>query len=270
MKTSFVTLITSDDYLPGILVLLHSLRQHCSGKSAHVLVTKTVSKHIITAVRKVADRVTMVPPIANPTDVHHKHRWATTYSKIHVFGLVEYDKVVFIDCDALVLRNITDLFDLDPLSGVNAGGLLPQNKNWTDLNTGLFVANPSRDIYNDMLRHIGKLELLTSGGTQSRPKYGSDQDFINRYFDGWQYKLHLHIDHGFNMLHYFLDEYNQHFGYSFEHGPRQISVLHFASSKKPWNFNEIHQDRSWPSLDKALENRAVQHWRSVYKEINST
>ena len=34
-----------------------------------------------------------------------------TFTKIHVFNLVQYEKCVFLDADTLVLQNIDDLFD---------------------------------------------------------------------------------------------------------------------------------------------------------------
>jgi len=43
-------------------------------------------------------------------DVSAKARFARTYSKLRAFDLVEFDKIVFLDADTLVLRNIDELF----------------------------------------------------------------------------------------------------------------------------------------------------------------
>ena len=34
-----------------------------------------------------------------------------TFTKIHVFNMVEYQQVVFLDADTLVLQNVDDLFE---------------------------------------------------------------------------------------------------------------------------------------------------------------
>lgn len=39
----------------------------------------------------------------------------TTFSKLHVFGLTEYDKIVYLDADVLLLANVDELFDKLPL-----------------------------------------------------------------------------------------------------------------------------------------------------------
>lgn len=60
-----------------------------------------------------------------------------TFSKLHVWKMVEYTKCVFLDADALVLSNVDDLFERDEFAAAPDIG-------WPDLfNSGVFVAAPN-------------------------------------------------------------------------------------------------------------------------------
>ena len=53
-----------------------------------------------------------VEPIANPNSDVHVEGWVNSgYTKLHIWDMTEYDKVVYIDADVLVLENVDELFD---------------------------------------------------------------------------------------------------------------------------------------------------------------
>ncbi len=116
------------------------------------------------------------------------------------------------------------------------------------LNSGMFVLEPSHELFEDMIDKIGKIEKLESGGSIDKPIHGSDQDFLNAYYPDWPSKKELQLDHKYNIIHYLLDEYNKSFGYSIEDGSKPISILHYASylkplklwSRKPSSFGRTH------------------------------
>ena len=56
-----------------------------------------------------------MPPLPNPNVARVRDRpwFATTYSKLHVFGLTQFDVVVFIDADTLPLANLDPLFRMN-------------------------------------------------------------------------------------------------------------------------------------------------------------
>lgn len=205
--------------------------------------------------------------INNPTDVDRDHRWFPTYSKLHVFNQNQYDRVVYLDVDMLILRNIDELFEHKHMSATNAGGMLPKKSSWTHINSGLFVLEPSHKLFEDMVSKVGKIEKIESGGTIDKPKYGSDQDFLNAYYPDWPNIDDLHLDHKYNIFHYYFDEYNKLFGYTIEDGVKPVSVIHYSSYLKPWNMdeNELYELSTDPA--KKLESEAVRLWLDVYKEI---
>ncbi|CAI5510612.1 unnamed protein product [Closterium sp. Naga37s-1] len=102
------------------------------------------------------------------------------YSKLLMWNMVRYRKLIYLDSDLLVLHSIDDLFHRPQLSA--APDTLPPDK----FNSGLMVVEPNRAMFKDML---SKIATLVS------PNVG-DQGFLNSYFSSWyqQGPVH-HIDY---------------------------------------------------------------------------
>jgi alpha-N-acetylglucosamine transferase len=266
---AFISILITEDYLPGLLVLNASLRSVESKYLLHVLLTQNISEEAISILDKNSILHSILPQeITNPTNVNVHHRWFPTYSKLAMFGQTQYEKIVYVDVDVLVLRNIDELFECAHMSATNAGSMLPRKKNLRhlNLNSGLIVIEPSGLLFSDMINKVGKIENLESG-SGDKPVYGSDQDFINAYFPEWPNQEELHLDHKYNMFHYHLDEYNRLFGYTIEDGLKPISVLHYASHLKPWNMKIDDLDKIANDPDRHLELRAIQLWTERFNSI---
>jgi alpha-N-acetylglucosamine transferase len=56
-------------------------------------------------------------PIANPHQEDALYaRFAATFTKLRIFDLDAFDKVVFLDADTIVLRNVDELFERPALA----------------------------------------------------------------------------------------------------------------------------------------------------------
>lgn len=269
-KQSYISILTTDAYLPGALVLYHSLQHTQPQFPFKLLITTSISSDTIHSLEKHNVPFECVgAEIKNPTDVSTKHRWFPTYSKLYTFGQTAFEKVVYLDIDMLVLENIDELFLCENMSATNAGGMLPRKKSWKHMNSGLMVIEPSQEIFDDMMKRIGAIEPLVSGGTSDRPTHGSDQDFINAYFTDWSNSPQLHLDHTYNMIHYYLDEYHQLFGYDIAKGTHPVKILHYASYLKPWNMSPNELSQLQQDTSKKLEYRAIQLWQTAYEDLNN-
>jgi alpha-N-acetylglucosamine transferase len=266
---AFVSIITSDDYLRGLLVLHRSLIDINTQYPFLTLITEDISVDTVSVLDKHHIPYKIIKTkINNPTDVDQSHRWFPTYSKLNVFDQTQYDKVVYLDADMLILRNIDELFKFPHMSAVIAGGMLPGKSTRKHLNSGMFVLEPSRELFEDMMSKVGKIEKLESGGSIDKPRHGSDQDFLNAYYLDWPNQKELQLDHKYNIIHYLLDEYNESFGYSIENGPKPISILHYASYLKPWDINEKIKEELRNDPKKILELKAIQLWQDLYNSLN--
>ncbi|KAG9013870.1 hypothetical protein FRB94_004251 [Tulasnella sp. JGI-2019a] len=113
---AFVTLITTPSYLPGLLTLYHGMKAVNTKYPIVAMVPPQFdpeSKRILSR-QGIALRV--VQPLC-PQETYvldeFDARFTDTWTKLRVFELVEYDRVVLMDADMTVHKNLDDLMDMD-------------------------------------------------------------------------------------------------------------------------------------------------------------
>lgn len=121
----WTTLITNTAYLTGLLTLDHSLKKHGSQYPLVALYTDTfpAEGHAALDARKIPKQhVKYLLPTATK-DYSNDPRFYDCWSKLTPFSLVEYDRVVQLDSDMLVLKNMDELMELelDPPSAAGKG-----------------------------------------------------------------------------------------------------------------------------------------------------
>lgn len=265
---SFISILSTNDYLNGLLVLFFSYKKTNSKYPFLVLLTPNISKKTILILKKFNIPYKILSEdIHNPTDISKKHRWFKTYSKLSIFNQTKYSKIVYLDADMLILKNIDELFLCPHISATNAGGMLPRKKSLIYLNSGLMVVKPSTKIFRDMINKIGRIETKKSGGTKLTPKSGSDQDFFNAYYPKWKQSMNLHLDHKYNMICYYIDEYYKLFGYSLNSKNKPISIIHYASYLKPWNITKEEIKKIEKDYSRKMELQSIKMWLEEFKKI---
>ena len=152
VRQAYVTLLTSDGYLPGAECLLHSLRQSGTRRPVVTLVTSAVSPRARAKLEQRCDRVIEVPAVPNPhssrPDQADKCWTDAGYTKLQIWSLHDdYDLLVYIDVDAIVRTNIDDLFALD-VDLAAAPDVFPPDK----FNAGVLVVRPSPETHARLLQ----------------------------------------------------------------------------------------------------------------------
>ena len=99
-------------------------------------------------------------PLAGRPDLH------AVLTKLHVFRLTQFSKIIFLDADVLPIRPLSHLFTLPhDFSAVPDVG-------WPDIfNSGVLVFNPGEEKFN------GLMDLLHSKGSWD----GGDQGILNEW-----------------------------------------------------------------------------------------
>jgi alpha-N-acetylglucosamine transferase len=224
-NSSYVTVLATDSYLEGVLVLYYSLRQQKTPYPFLVLTTPNLQDRTFQTLNRHGIRYCSIEPITLTHNLPDRQKhWQWTYSKLQIFKQIQFAKLVYLDADMLVCQNIDELFSQPHMAAVNAGGMLPENPGWQHLNSGLMVIEPSLSLYDDMM---AKLESLYSA-------YGGDQDFLQAYYPNWPNRSELHLDHSYNIFHSHLDRYQQLFGYQLHGCNQPVKVIHFIGAAKPW------------------------------------
>ena len=87
MSHRYVTVLSTPDYLPGVLALYQSLKEAGSVHRLVVcIVENTLGQESIAALDDVGLETRIVGSIQNP-NISGERRFKTTYSKLRVFGL---------------------------------------------------------------------------------------------------------------------------------------------------------------------------------------
>ena len=119
-KYAYVTLVMLGDlYVSGAIVLAHSIRKCGSNVDLIVLITPDVTEEGKSVLGMFFSHVIRI----NYVDIHnwrskkHKKYLDLVFTKFHAFNLTQYDKILLIDADALVLKHPDHLFTLDAPAG---------------------------------------------------------------------------------------------------------------------------------------------------------
>lgn len=245
---AYVTLITNPDYLPGAEALLRSLA--LTGTRADVVVMhRGIGPAHLARLR--AHGVRLIEADLLPTteafdrlharDALHAraaftrgtkpdfHTPLDNFVKLRLWEL-DYDRCVFIDADAVVLRSVEKLFELPEFCA--APNVYDGLDGFHRMNSGVFTARPDSRTFNTMLAHLDR-----PGAFWPR----TDQTFLQDYFPDWH---GLSIHH--NMLQYVWINMPELWSWN------DIRILHFQY-EKPW------QDHAKAHLLRPL----IDLWRAI-------
>ncbi|GAB2274169.1 Putative glucuronosyltransferase pgsip8 [Dionaea muscipula] len=149
-------------------VMMRSLRKLNVDADLVVIASVDVPLHWVRALKdEDGVRVETVENMKNPykTQYNFDDRFKLTMNKLYAWRLVDYDRVVMLDSDNLFLQKTDELFQCGQFCAVFINPCI--------FHTGLFVLEPSMDVFNDM---VHELEI-------GRPNPdGADQGFLGSYF----------------------------------------------------------------------------------------
>lgn len=227
MNGSYIAALTNDKYFPGLCALAYSLKKVGAKYPLSVVVPRSMpaeTKHLIAGLDLPMIEMDEVALDDALLKVNSESRWNATMFKLSIFNLTQFDKIVFLDLDMIILKNIDELFDCPHMSSVAAGQCA--NPGWTRLNSGLIVIEPSAEVYAGLIS-------CCVAACRERIAQGvgfGDQDVINYYYPDWGSCPEINLPEIYNGLSVFLPQLDAKYGYE------NLKVLHFAEYRKPWQY----------------------------------
>ncbi|KAH6566837.1 hypothetical protein BASA60_009326 [Batrachochytrium salamandrivorans] len=228
---AYVTLLTSESYLPGALVLGSSLRQTNTKHALVVLVTpEQINDSCIHALQGVFDKVVSVPALhTNSPDnllLLGRPDLFATFTKLHLWNpaVLSYERIVFLDADTLVLHNVDHLFNY--VADVSTVFAAAPDVGWPDcFNSGVFVTKPSVALYDSLVEYANTHTSFDGG----------DQGLLNTFFSTWSCESLTNprtarLPFTFNVTPSAFYSYLP----AFKHYAENISIVHFIGEAKPW------------------------------------
>lgn len=232
-KYSYVSLLTNDNYTYGIVLLKESMKQVNTKYPLHVLVTDNVSTASLELLTQLGATYEVVDTIAISEDIYNYNfninkrlavTWKNCWTKFKIFDLTQFDKIVFLDADIMVLKNLDHLFSKKHMTAALDGEYF---KLWPDrphFNSGCMVIEPNHELFNDILNYANNFDVKDLYG-----EVFADQELLNIYFKDWVEKTELHLNKYYNIFGPYVQQEQ------LEELSKKTYFVHFTG-RKPWNF----------------------------------
>lgn len=236
---AYVTMATSKDYLPGLMAMYLSLKQTGTQIPLYAMLphnlVATEPEVIANFQKNGVNILEYSHPIKIPQQLidnnatQGDHRFSHTFDKLLVFGLTQFDKIIFLDADIYILHNLDHLFNMPHMSAMIAGRSFPGNEDWIDLTSGIMTIIPQNGLVEKITAKIP--DVIGQKGACG------DQDVLQAYYADWTSHPELDMGEKYGVIASYAKYYERHLGYKYTNqmkDPFSVAVIHYAGEKKPW------------------------------------
>ncbi|KAF5749099.1 Glycogenin-2 [Tripterygium wilfordii] len=245
LREAYATILHSAHvYVCGAIAAAQSIRMAGSTRDLVILVDDTISDYHRGGLEAAGWKIHTIQRIRNPKAERDAYNeW--NYSKFRLWQLTDYDKIIFIDADLLILRNIDFLFEMPEISAIG--------NNATLFNSGVMVVEPSNCTFQLLMDHINEIVSYNGG----------DQGYLNEIFTWW-HRIPKHM----NFLKHFWEgdeeEKKEKKTSLFAADPPILYVLHYLGNK-PWLcFRDYDCNWNVDILQEFASNIAHKRWWKVH------
>lgn len=231
MNYAYVGVLTTESYLLGTLATAECLKNVNSKYPFYVLITDNISTQTEKLLNNFSINTIRKKSIEIPKEIIEKNNkgvfshWSYTFDKLSIFELTQFDKIVYLDSDIYIRKNIDCLFEKDHMATTPNRKFGPNITPPPELISGLLVIEPQKDILKSFLNILSTI-------SNKRESVG-DQDILQEYYTDWKDKTELHLDLKYNAFFTYLDYYTHYLNYSID----DIYVFHFLLANKPWDYS---------------------------------
>ncbi|KAB2030170.1 hypothetical protein ES319_D05G212600v1 [Gossypium barbadense] len=238
-REAYVTVLhSSESYVCGAITLAQSLLKTGTNRDLILLLDRSITEPKRDALKAAGWQLRFIKRIRNPRAEKGTYN-EYNYSKFRLWQMTDYDKVIFIDADILVLKNIDLLFHFPQMTATG-------NDIWI-FNSGIMVVEPSNCTF----------KLLMNKRKEIFSYNGGDQGFLNEVFVWW-HRLPRRV----NFLKNFWANSTVETGLKsqlFAADPPKVYSIHYLGLK-PWHCYRDY-DCNWDIGDQRVYASDVAHQR---------
>jgi alpha-N-acetylglucosamine transferase len=265
-KFAYVTLLLNSEYLPGTLTLCESLKQTGTKIPIILLVSKSnisIECYDILQQSQYFERIVNVDSYLLETrnefqlvDLLKRSDLSLTLTKLNVWGLTDYDRIVYLDSDMLIYENIDCLFKI--WDNLNENDIIASSDSgWPDIfNSGLFVIKPNNTTFKKLLNFYETNNSFD----------GADQGILNEYFNlqsnktgGNWYRLPFIFNCTLNSNYEYLP--------AMIRFKDSIKAFHFIGLNKPWKNHNLCYDQTYAKIFNYGKDNLYQLWWNKFNSI---
>lgn len=184
MKT-YITLLSNDEYFLYTMALWHSWKEVRSKYPLTIIAADNLSDWIIEKMNTLDMNYIRVD-MTDFDEIFNKAKvaknWREAFRKLIIFKLTQFDKVIFLDSDTIMVKNMDHLFDMPMLTCT--GRYNSKSDDVKALLSGMFVCDPNLEDYNKILTTISNVingEYEEKGLTL---QYVNDEHILSEVFKG--------------------------------------------------------------------------------------
>ena len=153
-NNAFVTLTSNDLFVPGAIAVVKSLRLSGTKYPIFCMVSEEVSEENIQKIEDSGCTTIKVDKIHSNISGEDGDRFEVgknwlTFTKLNVFNLTQFDKIVYIDADCIVMMNIDEMFDFPAFCGYTLA-------HTGELEAGVLILEPNNEVFNEILSFLDK------------------------------------------------------------------------------------------------------------------
>ncbi|KAI1625980.1 nucleotide-diphospho-sugar transferase [Exophiala viscosa] len=263
-KYAVVSETFSDDYVPGALVLAHSLRRHNSKSGSLpfdlILVTfasekykngaeKHLSPRALELLENAGWKIKVTDPIKQASFITPS-RFKNNLSALRAFEHTEYESVAHIDSDCLILQDITEPFEYTKGATKFWAAEHYVKPNTRRFNSGVWFIKPSKETFDDI-----KNSRFNKANYDLNLNYPINNLLI-KFFNYDRGLLPTAYNLGTNMLSSGKQDLEQ-WDATIEHA----RVIHYLEAK-PW-----HKEACSALMDKERCEHAVRLWVNEWEMV---
>ncbi|PAV22458.1 nucleotide-diphospho-sugar transferase [Pyrrhoderma noxium] len=279
-RGAFVTLLTKPSYLAGTLVVDYGLRK-VNSKYPFVAMISLDLPQTCVDILKLRGIETVPIQRLTPKSMHNgiikEERFRDTWCKLAIFQLVDYERVVLLDSDMLIRKNMDELIEMDlPGDWIAADHVCACNprkfphypKDWTPENCAYSYAAYPPEVKEDSPRPYSLLNSGTVVLTPSEETYAAllefldtsplvegflfpDQDLLATFFHG-RWKPLSYIYNALKTLRIIHKDLWR---------DEDVKCVHYILSDKPWK----HKPKNGGERDEHYE--VNQWWWDEYNAL---
>lgn len=261
---AFITLLLNPEYLPGTLALCQSIRDTGSTTPIVLLYSKSGLTKGVLGVLTESGFFSRLINVDNDLIVSRNEyelkellkraELDKTLTKLNCWRLIEYEKLIYLDSDMVLVDQIDNLFDTEVSQWDIAAS---PDCGWPDcFNSGLFVLKPSFETFRALKSFAESVDSFD----------GSDQGLLNEFFSltGPSEASWIRLPFGYNCT----------LSSNYEYVPalvrfqKDLKVIHFIGAGKPWT-NRIlsYSSKFYKLYLHGSTQNFFELWWSFYDEV---
>ena len=231
MKYSYITLLSDDSYIYGVMLLNKSLKDVNTQYPLEVLVTSNVTKPILNILEQLQLKYYIINPLQSDEMIKYNSKinskfaktWSLSLTKLEIFKMTQYDKIIYLDADIMVLKNLDHLFKYPHLTSAIDGeyfNLWPDDPHF---NAGIIIIEPDKDEYDKLI----DFTFNNAFSNWNKHQCIADQEILNLYFNNWPNQSNLHLNKYYDIFAPYIEEEQ------IEDVKENCYFIHYIG-RKPW------------------------------------